>query len=77
MFEYSHNDGGCSVTGGVQQGDLYLFGDYCSGQYWAIEGDRVLDVTLDVSAPVSFGEDGAGNLLLASGDGGVYKLTPN
>ena len=55
----------CSVTGGVQQGDVYLFGDYCSGQYWAIQGDRVLDVALDVPAPVSFGQDGAGNLLLA------------
>ncbi len=37
----------------------------------------MLDVTLDVPTPVSFGQDGTGNLLLASGDGGVYKLTPN
>ena len=42
-----------------------------------IEGDRVRTSTLDVPAPVSFGEDGAGNLLLACGDGGVYRLTPN
>jgi glucose/arabinose dehydrogenase len=76
VFEYSHDNGGCSVTGGVQQANVYLFGDYCSGQYWAIQGDRVLDVSLDVPSPVSFGEDGAGNLLLASGDGGVYRVTP-
>jgi glucose/arabinose dehydrogenase len=77
VFEYSHDNGGCSVTGGIQQDNLYLFGDYCSAQYWAIQGERVLDVTLDVPSPVSFGQDGAGNLLLASGEGGVYKLTPN
>ena len=77
VFEYSHDNGGCSVTGGVDLGNVYLFGDYCSGQYWAIQGDRVLDVKLAVPSPVSFGQDGAGNLLLASGEGGVYSLTPN
>jgi glucose/arabinose dehydrogenase len=77
VFEYSHDGGNCSVTGGVAEANLYLFGDYCSGRYWAIQGDRVLDVDLAVPSPVSFGEDGAGNLLLASGGGGVYRVTPN
>ena len=77
VFEYSHDDGGCSVTGGVQTANLYLFGDYCSGQYWAIQGDRVLDVALDVPAPVSFGEDGAGNLLARQWRRRRVPLTPN
>ena len=77
VFEYSNENGNCSVTGGVAEANLYLFGDYCSARYWAIQGDRVPDVQLDVPTPVSFGQDGAGALLLASGDGGVYRLAPN
>jgi glucose/arabinose dehydrogenase len=77
VFEYSHRGGNCSVTGGVAEASLYLFGDYCSGRYWAIQGDQVLDARVDVALPVSFGQDGAGNLLVASGGGGVYRLTPN
>ncbi len=76
VFEYSHDDGGCSVTGGVEIGGVYLFGDYCSSRYWVLVGDEVTDVEVDVQSPVSFGQDGAGNLLLASGGGGVYALNP-
>ena len=77
VFEYSHEEGGCSVTGGVEIGGVYLFGDYCSSKYWVLVGDKTTPVDVDVPAPVSFGQDGAGNLLVASGDGGVYALTPN
>ena len=77
VFEYSHDDGGCSVTGGVEIGGVYLFGDYCSSQYWVLVGDQTTPVDVDVPSPVSFGQDGAGNLLVASGDGGVYALTPS
>ena len=77
VFEYSHEDGGCSVTGGVEIDGVYLFGDYCSSKYWVLVGDKTTPVDVDVPAPVSFGQDGAGNLLVASGDGGVYALTPN
>ncbi len=77
VFEYSHDEGGCSVTGGLEISGVYLFGDYCSSQYWVLVGDETTPVDLDVPSPVSFGQDGAGNLLLASGDGGVYALTPN
>ncbi len=77
VFEYSHEDGGCSVTGGPEIGGVYLFGDYCSSKYWVLVGDKTTPVDVDVPAPVSFGQDGAGNLLVASGGGGVYALTPN
>jgi glucose/arabinose dehydrogenase len=77
VFEYGHRDGSCSVTGGVDLAGIYLFGDYCSSRYWVLVGDRVTDVKVDVPSPVSFGQDGAGNLLVASGEGGVYSLIPN
>jgi glucose/arabinose dehydrogenase len=41
--EYSHSEGGCSVTGGyVYRGSMpewqgiYLYGDYCSGIVWGL-----------------------------------------
>ncbi len=45
LFVYDHADGRCSVSGGaVARGDAvadlrgwYLFGDYCTGQIWALD----------------------------------------
>jgi glucose/arabinose dehydrogenase len=45
LFVYDHSEGRCSVTGGVVArsstvADLagwYLFGDYCTGQIWALD----------------------------------------
>jgi len=76
VFEYSHADG-CSVTGGVElPGNAYLFGDYCSAKYWVIVNGQVRPAKLDIPAPVHFGLDSGGRLLVASGDGGVYLVTP-
>jgi hypothetical protein len=44
IFEYSHSEGGCSVTGGhVYRGSkvptlrgVYVYGDACSGQVWGL-----------------------------------------
>ena len=43
VAEYSHSEGGCSVTGGyVYRGampewqGIYLYGDYCSGKVWGL-----------------------------------------
>ena len=44
VAEYSHNEGGCSVTGGyVYRGaalpewlGIYLYGDYCTGKLWGL-----------------------------------------
>ena len=75
VFQYSHDDG-CSVTGGVAVGSLYLFGDYCSSRYWAIEGDRARLATLAVQQPVHFSAAPDGSILVVSGGGGVYRVTP-
>ncbi len=72
LFVYDHTDGRCSVTGGaVARGDTvenlagwYVFGDYCSGQIWALDPTappsepRVVEIAqLDALAAVVQGPD--------------------
>ncbi len=84
---YSHAGGHCSVTGGYvyrggafpQFDGLYFFGDYCSGNIWALrqtddgwESVRVRETNLTIS---SFGEDEAGEHYLCDmWDGQLYRL---
>ena len=92
IFEYSHDTGGCSVTGGeVYEGDAfpelrgaYLFGDYCLGDIKAlIVGDaagdvREVDLGVSVEGLTSFGSDDDGEMYVLSGaDGGMYRLVPD
>jgi glucose/arabinose dehydrogenase len=87
VYVYSHDGGGCSVTGGyVYRGRAvtaaagrYFFGDYCSGNVWSfrIESGRATDVRREsfrVGELTSFGEDVAGELYFATGEGRIYKL---
>jgi glucose/arabinose dehydrogenase len=90
VFEYSHDGGNCSVTAGsVYQGQAipslqgaYLFADYCAGRVRAIrlDGDGELlaeyDLDIEVSTPVSFGTDAAGEAYVLSGDGDIVRLVP-
>jgi glucose/arabinose dehydrogenase len=83
---YSHGDG-CSVTGGyVYRGPAvtaaagrYFYGDYCSGNVWSlrVENGRAADVRREgfrVGLLTSFGEDVAGELYFATGDGRIFRL---
>jgi len=83
--EYSHNEGGCSVTGGyVYRGALpewngvYLYGDYCSGKVWALilsDGQWQSRVMFETGATItSFGQDESGEIYLASDNGSIYKF---
>jgi len=78
VHEYSHNEGGCSVTGGVvYRGDAiatltgwYVFADYCTGQVWALrtstgEAPEVVELA-----------GGAGNIaaIVAGPDNALYLL---
>ncbi|HEX5762515.1 MAG TPA: PQQ-dependent sugar dehydrogenase [Solirubrobacterales bacterium] len=81
---------GCSITGGYVVRDpgvpelygRYLYADFCVGQLRSLvlppsptglaSGDR--SEGLSVANPVSFGEDSAGRLYVASKDGPVYRL---
>jgi glucose/arabinose dehydrogenase len=87
VAEYANAGGTCSVTGGyVYRGDVYprmrgtyLYGDFCSGQIWALARDgatwqtrQVLDSSQQIS---TFGEDEAGDLYLADyREGALYRL---
>jgi glucose/arabinose dehydrogenase len=88
IFEYSHAGGNCAITGGYVArdptlGDLYgryLYADYCGGQLRSLvpglpvaSGDRSEGV--NVSSPVSFGEDACGRLYVAEQTANVFRLT--
>jgi glucose/arabinose dehydrogenase len=91
LLEYSHAaNGRCAVTGGyVYRGTAipalagwYVYGDYCSGEVWAVSSTAA-----SRPAPVrllgagsgrlisSFGEDAAGELYLCDLRGTVYRIT--
>src|ERR671925_1741843 len=88
VFEYSHDDGGCTVVGGyVYRGtaipDLagaYVFADYCVGRLEAIRVEDGRVVEHAVLGPVvegglsSFGEDADGELYAMSLGGGLYRI---
>ena len=90
---YGHDAGRCSVTGGVvYRGDaipslrgVYLFGDFCSGEVFALRDaanaasavERTEPVVLVEGAGslVSFGLDGDGEVLVVDYLGAVWRLT--
>ncbi len=87
VYEYSHAEGGCSVTGGVvYRGQLlpawqgiYLFGDYCSGKIWGLLRDAnsnwQAQILFDTQfAITSFGRDEQGEVYLVDQRGSVDKL---
>ncbi len=85
VAEYSHAEGGCSVTGGyvyrgamTEWNGIYLFGDYCTGFVWGLirSGDtwqkqKLFDLDVTIT---SFGQDETGEIYLTSDNGGVYRL---
>jgi glucose/arabinose dehydrogenase len=85
VAEYSHPEGGCSVTGGyVYRGSMpawngiYLYGDYCTGMIWGlIHADsgwqHQLLFDLDVTI-TSFGQDASGEVYMVSDSGGIFRL---
>jgi glucose/arabinose dehydrogenase len=89
VFEMSHGDDWCSVTGGVvYRGEripdlrgAYLFGDYCLPGLHALTLDNgkvtlQRELGVDVASLVSIEEDGDGEVYLLSLDGGISRLDP-
>ncbi|MGH9139172.1 MAG: PQQ-dependent sugar dehydrogenase [Acidimicrobiales bacterium] len=85
IFEYGHENGRCSISGGVRaRGDAsgpldgwYVFADYCSGELWAIEvhGEGT-GVTVSAESVPLATMDGEQITAVRSGaDGTVYVLT--
>jgi glucose/arabinose dehydrogenase len=89
IYEYSHADGGCSVSGGyVYRGtkipDLrgaYVFTDYCAGTLRAItqQGGKLADQR-DLGAKgnqvAAFGQDQDGELYVLSQADGLQRIDP-
>ena len=90
LLEYSHaSNGRCAVTGGyVYRGKAipalagwYVYGDYCSGEVWAVPGTasskptpvRLLG-TGSGRLVAGFGQDDAGELYLCDLNGTVYRF---
>jgi glucose/arabinose dehydrogenase len=85
VAEYSHPEGGCSVTGGyIYRGSMpewngiYLYGDYCTGMIWGLiqaDGSWQKQLLFDVDVTItSFGQDAAGELYLVSDGGDIFRL---
>ena len=89
IYEYSHDGGNCSVTGGyVYRGSkipalrgAYVFADYCAGRLrgFVNSGGRALGHRFlgpQVGSLSSFGQDRDGELYVLSLDGGFYRIDP-
>ncbi len=86
----SHDDGNCSITGGVvvRDPDLetlngrYLWGDLCVGELRSFtpepgkKADDDVALGESVEQIASFGTDNAGNVYAVSISGPVYRLDP-
>ena len=86
VAEYSHAEGGCSVTGGyVYRGSMsewngiYLYGDYCTGFIWGLirsnDGWQKQLLFQTGVTITSFGQDENGEVYLLSDNGSIYRLT--
>jgi len=86
----SHEEGNCSITGGLTVRDpelptlygRYLWGDLCVGElrsFTPVPGETASDdvpLGLDVPQIASFGEDAKGSVYAVSIAGSVYRLDP-
>jgi glucose/arabinose dehydrogenase len=81
--EYSHHEGGCSVTGGyVYRGarmpewqGVYLYGDFCSGYVWGlIPSGGAVSLLTGTGANLSSLANQTGEIYLTDLGGTVYRL---
>jgi glucose/arabinose dehydrogenase len=90
QFEYIHEKGRCSITGGyLYHGsrnpsleNMYVYGDLCSGEVFSAEqkdGAWTQKVILDTPYTIStFGQDQSGELYVADlNSGTIYRLETN
>lgn len=83
--EYSHAEGGCSITGGyVYRGaipewnGIYFYGDYCSGKIWGltlVDGLWKSQLLFETGTTITtFGLDESGEIYFASDNGTIYHF---
>ncbi|MBT5775195.1 MAG: glucose sorbosone dehydrogenase [Dehalococcoidia bacterium] len=82
---YSHSSGRCSITGGVvyrgsavpELAGAYVFGDYCSGEVWAMPADgsaAPVVVANGLGNISSFGMDAAGEVYVVRFGRSIVRL---
>ena len=89
VYLYPHGAAGCSIAGGVVYrgavmpgwNGVYVFGDTCSGRFFTLRvrpGRPAAYRTYGPTLPlvVSFGTDGAGEMLAVSLNGRIFRLGP-
>ncbi|MGI9016415.1 MAG: PQQ-dependent sugar dehydrogenase [Euzebya sp.] len=89
VFEEFHDDGNCSITGGVvyrgsaipELYGAYLYTDLCRNSVRAIvvedgQVTQATDLVVRTASPVGFGVDHAGEAYVLSLDGPVSKIVP-
>ena len=84
VYEYDHNRGECSVTGGYAYRGralrgfegVYVFADFCLGELMGLRNGKAEPLGLTIKQPSSFGEDAAGEVYVLSLGGAVYRLEP-
>lgn len=69
-YEYTRENGNCSVTAGFRHRGRNVYGDFCSGILFA-DGQPIADTDKVI---VSFGRDHAGELLLVDYNGAIFRL---
>ncbi|MFC1796055.1 PQQ-dependent sugar dehydrogenase [Pseudomonadota bacterium] len=89
VFEYSHSDGNCSITGGyVYRGDRmplqgrYVYGDWCTARLWIATrsgeswvSEEWTQVAAQLSSLSSFGQDENCQLYIADREGkAVFRI---
>jgi glucose/arabinose dehydrogenase len=89
VYEQSHDDGACSVTGGFVYrgtaipalGGKYVFTDYCAGELMTLSPSgngkyRSQDLDLEIANVSSFGQGTDHELYVLSQSEGIFRLTP-
>ncbi len=84
VFEYGHDNGDRSITGGfVYRGAAipslngkYIYGDFVSGRIWSLNtADNTIELVLESRLSIaSFGTDNDNELYVCAFDGKIYKL---
>lgn len=91
VWEYAHQAGRCSITGGyVYRGEAwplirghYFFADFCTSEFWSVrDPDDALEqlnwrVTADGTNPSTFGFDSVGELYVALRSNGTIARLEN
>lgn len=82
IAEYGHTGGRCSITGGyVYRGaagslppGAYLYGDFCSGELFLLQGTQVTPLGTTLFPISSFGQDEDGELYVVDYTGRVQRV---